>query len=272
MPTAVPKWVLVRSILNSASSDSIQTFFSVSSSTNLQSRLNSFTKLELERFILSLTNGNDILQNLEEKYPIDNARTFFLVKRRLNIDIVELLHRVNELVQTELDDVKDLYESRRQNIGRIYLSGQATFWDEWKLLEIPIFYEERIKYRESDKDSQDYGETKVVYDLRKALIWLMEDHTHGIINCSGTTTADAIVKYGRWRLGLNWLIPTMTENMFISLTEEGESRTATFKGHTAFPQNVPTITASARGLSDTPEYKELTENGVFRTSRGEQAF
>lgn len=268
MATAVPKRVLVPGIIRVIPEALIRTHLNISHTTPLENRLHDFTKSELERLIRSTPDGEQHLASLEERYPLESSRTFYLPKIQQRAYTSELRPYVNELADAGREEAL-LFDGDKP-VRAVYVDRPATVLQEWNLLEIPLVYERKIEYRVADPEADNYGDPVVEYGLERAVMWLVDDYSHCVICCSGLAAVRAIVRFAERRLDLTLWLPSLTAEMYSQLTQGGEPRSTTFTG---FPADVPTVTVHAPALADTELFRELEgdperqqTSGFFRGS------
>lgn len=252
MPTPTPKRVLIHSIIKITSEDAIRAYFNIDDSTELSKRLNAFRKQELETFIRSLPDGQNTLNQLEQAFPFNSPKIFYLMKvKQPNTNELEL--KIKELAAAGRE-ARQAFGNNRA-VRCVFAAGEAIHINELQLYEIPLFYEQKLEYVVADPNADNYGEETIIYTLEKGLIWLSDKNSHSIICCSGIASLRAIIDYGTQSLGLRWYTPNMTDEMFERLTSGGSPSRVTFTG--SLP-DVPTVSVYAKGLANSEIYTHFS--------------
>lgn len=270
MASGIPKQRILKAITDMFSDTKIRSRFNILRSTGVVERLHDIRKDLLEDFLISSSKGRELFRELQQRFPQNMPRTFFLVKLAPRKYTEELEKVISEIAKRERDNALIV----NSKIRAVYLEGDGSILSELKLLEIPLAYERKLEYQIGDPpDSVRYGEFEQTYSLEHAFIWLINDYSHGIVCCSDLAALQAILKFARDKLSLNLSVPNMTENVFSRLIEKTETSSATFSG---FPTGIPTVTIYARNVGKSDLFQELESNpnreqtaGFFRNTAGE---
>jgi len=255
LATAVPKYKLINEILNALPEEAIRSHFRIFRSRNLENRLDSFRKSALESLLRSSEEGRNRLERLEERYPQNMPNTFYLVKVIPRDYIGELPPVINALIPGGRDDGLN---SPNRSIRVIYADREGIIIPDFHLIEIQLAYEHKLEFNVGDPpDSDRYGEIESTFMLKRAFVWLLNNHSHGVVCCSDIAGLNAIREYFYTKLDVSFSIPDMTQDIFSRLIDVGTPSSATFRG---FPANVPTISVHAPGVEKTKEYQELLED------------
>ena len=255
MATAVPKHKLINEILSNIPEGDIRAHFRIFRSQNLADRLDSFRKSALELLLRSSEEGRNRFQRLEERYPQNMPSTFYLVKVIPRDYTGELPPAINALVPGGRDAGLN---TPNRSVRIIYLDREEFIPPDMQLIEIPLVYEHKLEFSVGDPpDSDSYGETERTYTLKRAFVWLLDNHSHGLVCCSDMAGLNAIMEYFYTQLDVSLSLPNMTQDIFSRLIDVGTPSSATFRG---FPANVPTISVHAPGVEESEIYQELAED------------
>jgi len=255
MATAVPIRKLVREILNNFTEAEIRGYFHILHSEDIENRLRSFKKSALESLLRSGETSRGRLNDLEQRYPQDMPRTYFLAKAIPHKYTTQLLDVISDLALGGRDNA---LINPSPSVRAVYVDREGIILSDLGLLEVPLVYEQLFKFHVGDPpDADNYGEIEKTYSLERAFVWLVNNHSHAVVCCTGIAGLRAVLKYCYKYLGVPLSLPNMTQEIFSRLTEEGDPSSATFYG---FPTNVPTISVHATGVAETPIYRELAED------------
>jgi len=255
LATAVPKHKLINAILETVPEADIRAQFRILRSQNLTNRLASLRKSALELLLRSSEEGFERLKRLEERYPQNMPSTFYLVKvipRNYTEDLPPVIKAL-------IPGVRDfgLNEPNR-SVRVIYLDREELIVPDYHLIEIPLVYELKLEFSVGDPpDSDSYGEIERTYILKRAFVWLLDNHSHGLVCCSDMAGLNAIIEYFHTQLSVSLSLPDMTQDIFSRLIDVGKPSSATFRG---FPANMPTISVYASGVGETEIYQELAKD------------
>lgn len=255
MTTAVPKHKLIDEILDTIPEENIRAHFRILRSQYLANRLHSLRKSALELLLRSSEEGRNRLERLEERYPQNMPGTFYLMKVIPRGYTDELPPVINALVPGGRDAGLN---SPNRSVRVIYVDRDEMIVPDFHLIEIPLVYEHKLEFSVGDPpDSDSYGEMEKTYTLKRAFVWLLDNHSHGLVCCSDMAGLNAIMEYFNTQLGVSLSLPDMTQDIFSHLIDVGTPSSATFRG---FPINVPTISVHAPGVEETEIYQELVED------------
>lgn len=261
MLTTIPKHVLIEAIFHLADDVAIRQRFRMQPATDLRTRLRSIEKSDLVRFLVELPKGNELRDDLEAQYPLGAAQSFFVPKVS-PVDTSVLFAAVSGLAEQGLDAALAFPDGRR--ITRVFVKDQPSE-SKWtpEFCEIKVLYELRIDFVEANETR--FGEQGQVYGLEQGLIWLFPQNTHAVIVCSSLNAVKATIRFGIEKLGIEWWLPTLTEEMFNRLTSGDQPRAASY---TSGSVGVPSISIYHRDLENTELFRSLETDSDRRLQSG----
>ncbi len=129
--------------------------------------------------------------------------------------------------------------------------------------EIPLVYEKKIEYVVADPESEDFGETDVIYSLEKAIIWYSSEYKHALLLCGDFQAVKPILYYCRTKLDMSWQLPYLSEEMLDRLSEGANPRTASFTRIDDDPIgnfDAQSLTISDHSLGELRSYRSLSDD------------
>lgn len=266
MATPVPKRRLINALCAIFTEDELRILFRMARTTNVHERLAAFHKVDLERNLLSTSDGRSALQSLEDIYPFVSSGTFFVVKlaqHDKNFLWHELPERITQLSSLGRDAGMLLDEPLL--IRAVYTDRTPEVLADLGIWGIPLVYEQRVDYQVADPASENFGERQFFYSLEKAFVWLFDARAHGVISCSGLAAVRTIVNYGRRILELRWSLPNLTDEMFFRLTQSGRPSSATFSG---LSLHTPAITIYSHELPNSELFRFFQDDPERQQTAG----
>jgi len=258
----VPKREIINLILSTIPPDQIRTSLKIQAETDLQRRLNDFTKNQLREILESSKEGREALNVAKANYPLSSNPTLYLVSVRSWPEWQVLLDLTHTLAR-EMSQAAIQFGSDR-TIRSIYMIAPASeYVAQIPFLEVPLVYEKKIEYVVSDPESDDYGEVEVIYSLEKAIIWYSERYRHALLLCGDFPAVKPILYYGNSKLGIHWQLPFLSEDMLHRLANGASPRTASFSRLDDGPGDeldVQTMTISDQGLGESRSYQRLIQD------------
>lgn len=251
--THLPKRELINLLLLHLSQAKIRKAFNIANQIALDSRLESFRKVDLVALLLQ-EGGETRLTEAERKFPLYGAATIYLaiLDKRPSFPALE-----NMSVQlAKLQRNTGVIGKAGLAIRTVYLQGAGELI-LGNVFEIPLFYERKIEIVEPDPKSDDFGTKREEYTLERALVWIPRGLDYGIIVSRDFSAIRPILEFGRSKLGLEWILPRIPETMLKRIAAGGQARTATFHARQSEDADVQAIT-----LSD----PSLEEKRLFRTT------
>ena len=97
--TTVPKRRLIELILDVIPQVQVRTALNIRSNTNLENRLQSFTKTELLTILTSTEHGEEILLQEESRFPLHTSPTLYLVTLQRCPSVEEIIQKTEELAE-----------------------------------------------------------------------------------------------------------------------------------------------------------------------------
>jgi hypothetical protein len=276
--TLAPKKALIRDIQKTFSEEEIRTRFNINKKTAIETRLNGKSKPEIVTFLTETDRGKCLLDELEQSYPLHSPPTLYLAHLFPQPDITLLLEKTKALRLEGRDG--GLLLKPESKVRAVYVSRQARWLDYSGLpptIEIPIFYEQRIEYSESNPRSKDFGERKSIYSLEQGFIWLLDGHSHTVICCQGFAPVRPILDFARTFLSFRWALPNLTSEMMSQIALKSVPRSATFstmqdekkgnkKGNWKF--DVKTVTLSDPKLSESGVFQQIIKDTTRQQTAG----
>lgn len=225
--TPAPKREIVNLLLQVLPIETIRTLLKIQAETDLRRRLDDFPKHQLVEAIQSTAEGQSALNDAKARYPLSTKPTLYLVSVSHWPNREELLSVTQNLAQIGHEG-QVLFGTDR-TIRSIYMvTPLREIQAPIQYFEIPLVYEKKIEYVESDPTSEEYGEPSEIYSLEKSLIWYCSQYKHALLLCGDYSAVKPILCYGTTKLGVSWQSPYFTEEMLQRLAEGATPRSASF--------------------------------------------
>ncbi|MBN2602614.1 MAG: hypothetical protein JXA91_00590 [Candidatus Thermoplasmatota archaeon] len=257
--STVPKDALINGILSTLTEEIIRDRLNLGISVNVNSRIHNLSKSELVELIKSSEKGEKLLANLEEKYPLIGSPTLYLVISKNIPTAKKIIDKTTDIAK---DDKCVLTFSPEKTIRSIYNTDRARVLNFTPyLIEIPVFYERRIDFTSTDPEN--WGENLIIYDLRRAFIWISNAYNHGLIACSDYSAISPIITWANNFLEISLDLPNIPLDMFYRLAEGGLPRTATFASTEMAGKpflDIQSLTVYDQDLKNTETYKKLQDD------------
>lgn len=264
--TSIPKTRLINLILNVLKAkNQALAYFNISSDSDIEERLESFTKDQLLTFIVQLGEyGEAQLKSLETSFPLRRPPTLYVTiienKASLNKDVIGKYFALAEVGQKEGMRFGD-----NDTIRFIYLpqGGVSRFLlNRFTVIEFQIHYERRIEYIEADPE-RNYGQPSNIYSLETAFVWLpLTKYNHAIIACSDYPALRRIRSFMQIKLGIDLNPPWLNKEMLEKITHGSVPRSVTYSLNAfAIDETEPqSITIADPDLQDKPFFKSLVKS------------
>ncbi|GAP13241.1 hypothetical protein LARV_00992 [Longilinea arvoryzae] len=268
--TPVPKRELISLLIRTIDADQIRTLLKIQADTNLQKRLDDFPKGQILEALQTTQEGRDVLEQTKANYPFTSSPTLYLISVSAWPTREILFERTAQLSRHMRGEA--IRFGNERSVRSIYIITPARDQQAQELFqEIPLVYEKKVEYIESDPEGEDYGEVKVVYSLEKAIVWYSERFKHALLLCSDFSAVKPILYYGSAVLDIRWQLPFLSEEMMHRLAEGANPRTASFSRLEENPDDVldvQTLTISDQGLGQKRSYLRLTEDDFRQQTAG----
>ena len=266
--TVIPKRTLIETILSAVEHSLIRQHFNINAQTNLQDRLDSFKKTDLVELLSSTPEGNKALTDAEQKYPLYSPPILYVVHVERRPTIKDIVPLTKTLASQGRGAGSFFIRSNAVRI--VYIDQEAHKFSlgssDSEVLEISLLYERRRELTDGEEpESEKYGERIIFHTLERAFLWIMNDHSHGILCCPDFEAVRPVINYIDEKLGFRWNLPNLTEEMMNRLAASASPRSATFS-HSELEQvkstssQVRTITVSDPMLGQQSEFKRLTKD------------
>ncbi|MEN6300680.1 MAG: zinc ribbon domain-containing protein, partial [Anaerolineaceae bacterium] len=225
--TPVPKREIVNIILQVMPIELIRSLLNIQAETDLRRRLDDFPKHQLVEALQSTVEGQTALNDAKARYPLSTKPTLYLVSISHWPDHDELLGITHYLAQ--IGSEGKVHFGADRTLRSIYMiTPLREIQAPINHFEIPLVYEKKIEYIESDPTSEEYGEPREIYSLEKALIWYCSQYKHALLLCGDYSAVKPILYYGTTKLGISWQLPYLSEGMLQRLAEGATPRSASF--------------------------------------------
>lgn len=255
--SAIPKRELVNLVIQALSEDVIRAQLDIKPDTDLRQRLDDFTKPQLIVLLGSTADGKRILTEAAENFPLHAPPTLYLVSIQGKPTVEEILRCTEKLYEEDRTAFRTYSADKPVRIVYPLVPASVRAARD-RIVEIPLVYERKVEFTESNRREEDFGERKTVYSLERAFIWLPERHKHGVIACSDFVAVRPILAFGQEQLNLRWAVPNLTEDMLDRLAAKSSPRSATFTKvdwESEDALDVQTVTVSDPSLADRKGYK-----------------
>ena len=268
--TPVPKRELITLLIRTIDADQIRTLLKIQADTDLQRRLDDFPKIQILEALQTTQEGRDVLEQTKANYPFTSSPTLYLISVSA-WPAREILFERTALLSRHMSEAAIRFGNDR-SVRSIYMITPAREHQAQELFqEIPLVYEKKIEYVQSDPEAEEYGEVKVVYSLERAIVWYSEQFKHALLLCSDFSAVKPILYYGSAVLDMRWQLPFLSEEMLHRLAEGAIPRTASFSRLGENPDDlldVQTLTISDQGLGQKRSYLRLTGDDFRQQTAG----
>jgi len=257
--TPVPKREIIAIILRTISAEQIHTTLKIQVDTDIQRRLDDFSKNQLLDVLQLTAEGREALEETKAKYPLTSNPTLYLISVSAWPDSQTLFDRTG-ILAGQMNEAAVWFGTDRTVRSVYMITAAREYQAHIVFLEVPLVYEKRLEYVISDPSSEDYGESDVIYSLEKAIIWYSEHFKHALLLCGDFPAVKPILYYGSTTLGIRWQLPFLSEGMLHRLAEGASPRTASFSRLEDNPDDeldIQTMTVSDPGLGKSISYKRL---------------
>jgi len=261
--TPVPKREIIAIIMHNITVEQTRATLKIQAETDLQRRLDDFTKIQLLDVIQSTEVGRNALEETKANYPLASNPTLYMISVSFWPDRQVLIEKTG-ILANHMSEAAVWFGSDRSVRSVYMITAAREYQAQISFLEVPLVYEKKIEYVVSDSDSENYGETNVVYSLEKAIIWYSDRFKHALLLCGDFPAMKPILYYGSSKLGIRWQFPFLSEEMLQRLAEGANPRTASFsrlEDDPADDLDVQTMTISDQELGESRSYHRLTQDG-----------
>jgi hypothetical protein len=266
----VPKREIIELILRIIPADQTREILKIQSGTDLHRRLNDFTKNQLLEVLQSTDEGKAGLEEAKAKYPLNSNPTLYLISVSFWPDRQTLFDETTKLAENMSDDAEFFGSDRL--VKSVYMITEAReYKSQISFFELPIIYEKKIEYVESDPEAENYGEVEELYSLEKAIVWYNTRYKHAILLCGDYPAVKPILYYGKNKLGIRWQLPFLSEAMLQRLAEGANPRTASFSRLEQDPDDdldVQTMIISDSGLGDSRSFRRFSQDEYRHQTSG----
>lgn len=260
--TPVPKREIIDLVIRNIPGEQIREMLKIQAETDYRRRLVDFSKVKLLEVLQSTEIGRNALEETKANYPLSSSPTLYLVSVSYWPDFPHLLEVTTELAE-QLQDAAVRFGSDR-TVRSVYIITPAREFDiQIPFQEIPLVYEKKIEYIVADPESEDFGETDVIYSLEKAIIWYSSEYKHALLLCGDFQAVKPILYYCRTKLDMNWQLPYLSEEMLDRLAEGANPRTASFIRIDDDPIgnfDAQSLTISDHSLGELRSYRSLSDD------------
>lgn len=262
----LPKSYMISSILDIVDLTEVRKYFKFKNGTDVKSRLNSLTKIQLSEFI-DYFGGElaDRVRSKENSFPLESSASLYIINVPNSYSFSEVSRITIEL--SEAGRNKGLINTDDKSIRAVYFRQPIVeILNDY--YEGCIGYEKRVLITEWDPSKEEYGKQRYEYTLKNALVWLSRSlPSYGIIACNDFYAVPQIIKYLNTCFNLNIHAPELTENMLQKISYGSNAKNATFTK--LFEDNdVKTITIYDEQLSKREMYRDLTSSGLREQRAG----
>jgi len=254
---------IVKTILSNSSKEDICEFFKIGDETNVEKRLNYFSKAKLFKYVNHVGEKlKTALENQLKNYPLKSAPTLYLANISNFINFKDLKQKTTKLENKGRNGALELPQDRV--IRMIYMRRSLKkMLREPVVYEIILGYEKRIEITDWDPKKEDYGKSKYIYTLENAIIWFPKDNRKfSIIACNDFPVVKPIINYLNYNFKLEACLPDLSETMLKNLSDGSTIRNATFsKYHEQKDEDldVKTITVYDPDLQNRKLFKEISK-------------
>ncbi|PKK88332.1 MAG: hypothetical protein CVV64_19290 [Candidatus Wallbacteria bacterium HGW-Wallbacteria-1] len=260
--TPVPKREVIDLVVRYIPGDQIREMLKIQAETDFRRRLDDFSKVKLLEVLQSTEIGRNALEETKANYPLSSSPSLYLVSVSSWPGFPHLLELTTELAaQMQSEAVR--FGSDR-TVRSVYLiTPSREFHIQIPFQEIPLVYEKKIEYVVADPESEDFGETDVIYSLEKAIIWYSSEYKHALLLCGDFQAVKPILYYCRTKLDMSWQLPYLSEEMLVRLAEGANPRTASFTRIDDDPignYDAQSLTISDHSLGERRSYRSLSDD------------
>ncbi len=260
----VPKSYLVTMILRSENSSQISSYFHIKDGSDIEKRLLTFTKPKLIEYIRFV--DGELQHSVEEcsqLFPIKSAPTLYVINILNDYEYSIFQSISNTLSNASRSNA--LVFGDNSSIRSVYTKGpcQIIRYDP-VVYELSLCYEKCIEITECDPELDDYGETKRVYSLENALIWLPNaNHKFGIVACGDFAAVKPIMRYLHAYYSINTILPDLTPDMLASISLGGKIQNAIFdnpNNYISAELDIRTVTIYDENLANSRVFSEISSH------------
>lgn len=268
--TPVPKREIIDLILRTVPPETTRAFLNIQAETDLRKRLDNFLKHQLVEVLQYTKDGRAALEEAKADYPLTTKPTLYLISIARWPDRDMLFSTTENLAQQGWEG-RFQFRSDRQIRSVYMITPTREYQGPLLFLEVPFVYEKKIEYVESDPAAEDYGEVDEVFSLEKAMVWYTGQFKHALLLCGDFSAVKPILDYGKVKLGIEWQLPFLSEEMLWRLAEGATPRSASFSlvdnvAEDAF--DAQTITIFDQALGARRAYKGLMEDDTRQQTSG----
>lgn len=260
--TPVPKREIIDLVIRNIPVDQIREMLKIQAETDFRHRLDDFSKVKLLEVLQSTEIGRNALEETKANYPLSSSPSLYLVSVSSWPGFPHLLELTTELAE-QMHNAAVRFGSDR-TVRSVYIITPAReFHTQILFQEIPLVYEKKIEYVVADPESEDFGETDVIYSLEKAIIWYSSEYKHALLLCGDFQAVKPILNYCRTKLDMSWQLPYLSEEMLDRLAEGANPRTASFTRIDDDPignYDAQSLTISDHSLGELRSYRSLSDD------------
>ena len=260
--TPVPKREIIDLVIRNISGDQIREMLKIQAETDFRRRLDDFSKVKILEVLQSTEIGRNALEETKANYPLSSSPSLYLVSVSSWPGFPHLLELTTELAEQMQSEAVRFGSDR--TVRSVYIiTPSREFHIQIPFQEIPLVYEKKIEYVVADPESEDFGETDVIYSLEKAIIWYSSEYKHALLLCGDFQAVKPILYYCRTKLDMSWQLPYLSEEMLDRLAEGANPRTASFTRIDDDPignYDAQSLTISDHSLGERRSYRSLSDD------------
>ncbi len=260
--TPVPKREIIDLVIRNIPGDQIREMLKIQAETDFRRRLDDFSKVKILEVLQSTEIGRNALEETKANYPLSSSPSLYLVSVSSWPGFPHLLELTTELAEQMQSEAVRFGSDR--TVRSVYIiTPSREFHIQIPFQEIPLVYEKKIEYVVADPESEDFGETDVIYSLEKAIIWYSSEYKHALLLCGDFQAVKPILYYCRTKLDMSWQLPYLSEEMLDRLAEGANPRTASFTRIDDDPignYDAQSLTISDHSLGERRSYRSLSDD------------
>lgn len=249
---------------------SIRSHFSIMNSTDMYTRLCSFSIAKLDEFICTQDEPFlKLVDKYSEDFPLRSAPTLYILNKARKIPSKVLEDRAKVLA--EKGRTAALEFSNIHTVRAVYTRQTVRYLQKQEIYELVIGYEKRIEIVEWNPESPNYSETRIEYSLENALIWFAKsDSPYAMLACCDFAAVLPLLTYCNLEYNLDASLPNLSEKMLEDLSDGSLVRNATFTLELSQEDNsldANTITIYDKNLAKSKIYTQMKhQNGRVQRS------